>query len=153
MYFHGPSLAIIEPCPLCSLILKTDHENILLGGIHPQDIHLEAISGTTTLRTLRSVPFSGSCGFLFEFLFACFGLFGSFVYFFSNRCKSVSILCAKLMQSNFACKNRLSRSKCSGSLSHSRKNYEAVTLMQACILTKSLFFFSQPNDLRTSIGE
>lgn len=32
---------------------------------------------------------------------------------------------------------------------HSRRNYEAVTLIQACVITISQFFFSQPNDLRT----
>lgn len=31
---------------------------------------------------------------------------------------------------------------------HSRRNYEAVTLIQACVITISQFFFSQPNDLR-----
>lgn len=57
-------------------------------------------------------PFLLGLVFLFGFFFACFGLFGVFVYFSSNRYKTVSILCVRLMQSNFTYKNRLPRSKC-----------------------------------------
>lgn len=32
---------------------------------------------------------------------------------------------------------------------HSRRNYKAVTLIQACVITISQLFFLQPNDLRT----
>lgn len=56
-------------------------------------------------------PFLLGLVFWCGFLFACFGLFGVFVYFSSNRYKTVSILCVKLMQSNFTYKNRLPRSK------------------------------------------
>lgn len=88
----------------------------------------------------KKYPFLLGLAVLFAFLFACFDLFEFFVYFPSNRYKSVPILCVKLMQSNFIYKNRLSRSKLSVSLSQSRRNCEAVTLMQACLLTISQFF-------------
>lgn len=89
MHFHASSPAITEPHPLCSLILKTDHENRLLGGIHLRDIHLETVSGTATLTTLRRIPFFWVLCFCLGFcllVLVCLGFLFIFLLIDTRQC-------------------------------------------------------------------